>query len=154
MYHFYVVLGSNVNAKDNIPAALRALSSIFNEIMVHPRVKTTPWNVEGKQMFINTAIEFSADRPPEEVKKQLREIEHSLGRPVDLANRKTKDRTCDLDIIGALSRPNSQIWKQQPEYFIQAIFSPDSHFSTILINEEIIAGDRCFILLPDEIRIL
>ncbi len=154
MNYYYVVLGSNINAEDNISKALNALVFHFGDIVVHPRVKTSPWNVEGTQKFINTAVEFWSPLAEDTVKQLLRDIEVALGRPADLQDRKTKDRTCDLDIIAATEKPNFNLWLKQPEYFIQAIFSPDSEFTSILIHGHSVDGHRLIKLSRSNIQFL
>jgi len=138
--YYYLVIGSNIDPKTNIGFALEYLCQEFGRILVHPRVITKPWNVEGNQEFINTAVEFTSLLNEAQIKERCRHIEELLGRPRNMIDRKTKDRTCDIDICGALAQQDDQFWRTQTAYFICAIFDETSHFSDITINQQPLIG--------------
>jgi len=154
--YYYLVVGSNIQPDTHIGLALEQLCNSFGELVVHPRVSTEPWNVEGAQQFINTAVEFESNLSEKRVNEICKQIEELLGRPRNLVDRKTKDRTCDIDICGAKSSKSARFWNTQTQYFICAIFDPTSIYRPIKIKGQQLNGQdtiRITLLESGEITI-
>jgi len=77
-----VSLGSNFNPEENIQCAAEKLRILFESICFSESVYTNPiGNYPEDRPFLNqVAIAYTDVETPEEIKKQLKEIEYSLGR--------------------------------------------------------------------------
>ena len=92
----YLALGSNIEPKKNIKAALKELAKIGQVISVSKFIKTKPEGYLNQADFLNGAVKFRTDLAPENLLKELKNIEHNLKRNTPFRN---GPRTIDIDII-------------------------------------------------------
>ena len=106
----YLAIGSNINPKKNIALALKYLSKIGKIISVSKIIKTKPVGYLKQADFLNGAIKFKTGLPPQELLKELKNIEGLLKRNTPFRN---GPRTIDIDIIFygnlILNTPNLKI---------------------------------------------
>ncbi len=97
----YVLFGSNMGDKENIFAeacllinnrcgAITAVSSSY---------ESEPWGFEAKEWFLNRLIIVETELEPEEMMRQLLDIEAELGRVRHPETEGYTSRTADLDIL-------------------------------------------------------
>lgn len=92
----YLVLGSNINPKENIQKALLLLTKEFNVCSQSSAWKTPPVGVQGND-FINLAVEIKTKFDLSALKHQyIRPIEKRLGRI--RTDDKFAPRPIDIDI--------------------------------------------------------
>ena len=97
-----VALGSNLGDRlGNLNSARRQISSLANvrpPIFASAAYETEPVACEpGAPKFLNAVMEIGYAGEPEELLRQLRAIESSLGRPP--AHARNVSRTVDLDLL-------------------------------------------------------
>ena len=92
----YLAVGSNINPKKNIALALKELARIGKVISVSKLIKTKPEGYLNQADFLNGAIKFETALPPDNLLKELKNIEKLLKRNTPFRN---GPRTIDLDII-------------------------------------------------------
>jgi len=93
----YIAFGSNKgNCIENIKAAIAALAEFGKVTAVSPLFKTKPEGYLEQEDFINGALAFSTSLSPQELLKELKNIEAVLGRKPTFRN---APREIDLDII-------------------------------------------------------
>lgn len=92
----YLGLGSNVDARTNIAAGIRALRETFGAIALSPIYQAAAVGFEGND-FINLVARIETEMSPLELKHYLQELENRHGR--DRSRPKFSDRTLDIDIL-------------------------------------------------------
>jgi len=97
-------LGSNVGRRQqNLERAVDAIASLHHQssqLLISSVYITQPVDCKlNTRHFYNMAIELECSLSPFGLLRQLREIEHSLGRPSQRA--RNAPRTIDLDILYA-----------------------------------------------------
>jgi len=92
----YLAIGSNINPKKNIALALKHLAKIGKIISISKIIKTKPVGYLEQADFLNGAIKFKTVLPPENLLKELKNIEQLLKRNTPFRN---GPRTIDIDII-------------------------------------------------------
>lgn len=92
----YISIGSNQNPKQNILAALQALTTQFGELELSTAYQNPSVGFEGSD-FINLVVGFDTSLSVPEIGKTLRSIEESLGR--DRSQPKFSSRCIDLDLL-------------------------------------------------------
>ena len=92
----YISIGSNINKEINIPSSLKALQSVFGDLVISKTYETEPICFEGDSFF-NLVVGFQSGLPAKEVAKLLRQIELEHGRTREA--QKFSSRTLDLDLI-------------------------------------------------------
>ncbi|MBT8046909.1 MAG: 2-amino-4-hydroxy-6-hydroxymethyldihydropteridine diphosphokinase [Xanthomonadales bacterium] len=92
----YLGLGSNIEARKNIPSAIEALRQTFARVDLSPVYQTVPFGFEGED-FINLVARVETGMSPLELKAYLHALEdrHQRNRSVP----KFSDRTLDIDIL-------------------------------------------------------
>jgi 2-amino-4-hydroxy-6-hydroxymethyldihydropteridine diphosphokinase len=96
MARVYLSLGSNLDARLHLPAALRELRECFGELAVSPAYRSGAVGFEGAE-FINLAVGMDTEMPPEALNDWLHALENRHGRRRDLP--RYSDRTLDIDIV-------------------------------------------------------
>lgn len=101
---FGIALGSNLGDRAaNIQRGIDLLLARVPGIQLNasaPVYETEPVDcAPGTQAFLNTVIEVSADRTPQELHTHLKAIEQALGRPE--LHERNSPRTLDLDLLYA-----------------------------------------------------
>ena len=92
----YLAIGSNINPQKNIALALKHLAQIGQIISVSRIIKTKPVGYLKQADFLNGAIKFKTALTPQELLKELKNIEQILKRDTPFRN---GPRTIDIDII-------------------------------------------------------
>jgi 2-amino-4-hydroxy-6-hydroxymethyldihydropteridine diphosphokinase len=92
----YVAAGSNVNAEENLAAAVRELQRVFPDVRLSSWYRNQAVGFEGDD-FINFVAGFSTERPLAEVIEHLHAIETLCGRPREAP--RWAPRSMDLDVL-------------------------------------------------------
>ena len=93
-----VVLGSNIAPQKNIHQAKKLISLRFKILSETQWVKTKPIGITNQPDFINGAIFLQTELIEEEFRRQVKEIEHKIGRSPNSAH-SYGPRVIDIDII-------------------------------------------------------
>lgn len=96
MARAWLSLGSNMQPRQNLAAALQTLRERFTVGAESPWYRTRAVGFEGPD-FINLAIEIESDLPPTELDAWLHELEAQHAR--DRTQPRFGSRTLDIDII-------------------------------------------------------
>ena len=101
MAQVYLSLGSNLEPRRYLPAAIAALRKRFGAIAVSPAYRSKSVGFDGAD-FINLAVGLDTDLSPEALNEWLHVLEDRHGRRRD--GPRYSDRTLDIDIVfyGAL----------------------------------------------------
>ena len=92
----YLALGSNIKPKKNVTLALKELKKIGKIICVSKFIKTKPEGYLNQADFLNGAVKFQTALSPQDLLKELKNIEKILKRNTPFRN---GPRTIDIDII-------------------------------------------------------
>ena len=92
----YIAIGSNINPQKNIALVLKELAKIGRIISISKLIKTKPEGYLNQADFLNGAIKFKTELTPQNLLKELKNIEKLLKRNTPFRN---GPRTIDLDII-------------------------------------------------------
>ena len=93
---YYLSLGSNINAEENIAFAINELNKILSNVIVSSTHKTKAEGFEGDD-FLNLVLVGDSDLDFDALNKSLKIIEDASGRKRDVP--KFSARTLDVDII-------------------------------------------------------
>lgn len=96
MARVYLSLGSNVEPRRYLAAAVDALRARFGHIVVSPAYRSRAVGFEGAD-FVNLAVGLDTDLAPGVLNDWLHALEDRHGRRRDLP--RYADRTLDLDIV-------------------------------------------------------
>ncbi|KZC42709.1 MULTISPECIES: 2-amino-4-hydroxy-6-hydroxymethyldihydropteridine diphosphokinase [Rhodanobacter] len=101
MVRVYLSLGSNLEPRRYLPAAIAELRARFGELAVSPAYRSKSVGFDGAD-FVNLAVGLDTDLPPEVLNDWLHALEDRHGRRRDVP--RYADRTLDVDIVfyGAL----------------------------------------------------
>ena len=93
---YYLSLGSNINAEENIAFAIEELNKIFSNVIISSTHKTKAEGFEGDD-FLNLVLAGDSNLDFDDLNKKLKAIEDASGRKRDVP--KFSARTLDVDII-------------------------------------------------------
>ena len=93
---YYLSLGSNINAEENISFAIKELKKILSNIIISSTYKTKSEGFDGDD-FLNLVVAGDSDLNFESLNQDLKKIEDSSGR--NRNSPKFSARTLDIDII-------------------------------------------------------
>jgi 2-amino-4-hydroxy-6-hydroxymethyldihydropteridine diphosphokinase len=96
MARVYLSLGSNLEPKRYLNAAIDELRERFGELAVSPAYRSKSVGFDGAD-FINLAIGLDTDLSPEALNDWLHALEDRHGRRRDVP--RFSDRTLDVDIV-------------------------------------------------------
>jgi 2-amino-4-hydroxy-6-hydroxymethyldihydropteridine diphosphokinase len=96
MARVYLSLGSNLEPRRHLVAAIAALRERFGEIDVSPAYRSRSVGFDGAD-FVNLAVGLDTDLPPEALNDWLHALEDRHGRRRDVP--RYSDRTLDIDIV-------------------------------------------------------
>ena len=96
MSRVYLSLGSNLEPRRHLVAALDALRQRFGEITVSPAYRSASVGFDGAD-FVNLAVGVDTELPPEALNDWLHALEDRQGRRRDVP--RYSDRTLDIDIV-------------------------------------------------------
>jgi 2-amino-4-hydroxy-6-hydroxymethyldihydropteridine diphosphokinase len=96
MARVYLSLGSNLEPRRYLPAAIAALRERFGDIVVSPAYRSKSVGFDGAD-FINLAVGLDTDLPPDALNDWLHALEDRHGRRRDVP--RYADRTLDIDIV-------------------------------------------------------
>lgn len=96
MARVYLSLGSNLEPRRYLPAAIAALREHFGSIAVSPAYCSKSVGFDGAD-FVNLAVGLDTELSPEALDDWLHALEDSHGRRRDVS--RYSDRTLDIDIV-------------------------------------------------------
>jgi 2-amino-4-hydroxy-6-hydroxymethyldihydropteridine diphosphokinase len=96
MARVYLSLGSNLEPKRHLNAALNELRAHFGELAVSPAYRSKSVGFDGGD-FVNLAVGLDTDLSPEALNDWLHALEDRHGRRRDVP--RFSDRTLDVDIV-------------------------------------------------------
>lgn len=96
MARVYLSLGSNLDPRRHLPAAIRELRERFGELVVSPAYRSTAVGFDGAE-FVNLAVGLDTILSPEALNDWLHALENRHGRRRDVP--RYSDRTLDIDIV-------------------------------------------------------
>ncbi|MEO6801462.1 MAG: 2-amino-4-hydroxy-6-hydroxymethyldihydropteridine diphosphokinase [Rhodanobacter sp.] len=96
MARVYLSLGSNLEPRRHLPAAIRELREHFGELIVSPAYASAAVGFDGAE-FVNLAVGLDTAMSPEALNHWLHALENRHGRRRDVP--RYSDRTLDIDIV-------------------------------------------------------
>lgn len=96
MARIYVSIGSNIEPRQNIVAAIVEMRKDFESITISPVYASAPIGFQGND-FLNLVIAIDTPLSLEEVRKALMAMEKQFGRKPD--DKGFQSRTLDLDLL-------------------------------------------------------
>lgn len=96
MARVYLSLGSNIEPRRHLPAAIRELRQHFGELSVSPAYRSAAVGFDGAE-FVNLAVGLDTALAPETLNDWLHALEDRHGRRRDVP--RYADRTLDIDIV-------------------------------------------------------
>ena len=93
---YYLSLGSNINAEENIAFAIAELNKILKNILISSTHQTKAEGFEGND-FLNLVLAGDSDLGFDALNRKLKSIEDASGRKRDVP--KFSARTLDIDIV-------------------------------------------------------
>ena len=93
---YYLSLGSNINAEENISFAIKELKKILSNIIISSTYKTKSEGFDGDD-FLNLVVAGDSDLNFESLNQDLKNIDDSSRR--NRNSPKFSARTLDIDII-------------------------------------------------------
>tara|TARA_B100001057_G_scaffold302855_1_gene303055 strand:+ start:177 stop:551 length:375 start_codon:yes stop_codon:yes gene_type:complete len=93
---YYLSLGSNINAEENIAFAIKELKKILSNVIISSTHKTKAEGFEGDD-FLNLVLAGDSDLDFDNLNKKLKALEDASGRKRDVP--KFSARTLDVDIV-------------------------------------------------------
>ena len=120
MEEIILLLGSNKGDRlSYLSQAVQKISSISKSPIVTSSIyESEPWGFETEIWFLNIAVLLSSDKRPEELIKEVLDIERELGRVRNPDSNGYESREIDIDIIfygsrvidtGELSAPHPRM---------------------------------------------
>ncbi|MBK3517392.1 2-amino-4-hydroxy-6-hydroxymethyldihydropteridine diphosphokinase [Carboxylicivirga marina] len=95
--HVVIGLGSNINAEQNIPAAIEELKQIGEVLKSSEVLITKPIGITNQDDFFNSAVLLQTDDDFDILNIKLKVIEDKMGR--NRSRPKFGPREIDLDIV-------------------------------------------------------
>lgn len=98
---YYLNIGTNMgNRRDNIHAAIAALSAGTGGCEVSPIMESEPWGFNSPNKFMNVAVALQSTLEPQQMLDRIHDIEHKLGSASHRdAHGNYVDRLVDIDIM-------------------------------------------------------
>jgi 2-amino-4-hydroxy-6-hydroxymethyldihydropteridine pyrophosphokinase len=93
---YYLSLGSNINAEENIAFAIEELNKILSNVIISSIHKTKAEGFEGDD-FLNLVLAGDSNLDFDNLNQKLKAIEDVSGRKRDVP--KFSARTLDVDIV-------------------------------------------------------
>ena len=93
---YYLSLGSNINAEENIAFAIEELNKILSDVKISSTHKTRAEGFDGDD-FLNLVLAGETSLDFDALNQKLKSIEDSSGRERDVP--KFSARTLDVDIV-------------------------------------------------------
>ena len=118
---YFLSLGSNINAPDNIKFAIKELSNLLFDPEISSTYQTTAEGFEGDD-FLNLVVAGSSEMNFTILNQQLKEIENSAGR--DRNAPKFSARTLDIDIILQINDADEIIFESEEIQKYQFVSEP------------------------------
>lgn len=92
----FIALGSNIQPRHNLRAALTALAARFTVLGTSAVYQTPPWGLAAQAPFLNAVVQAASSQTPETMLATLHSIEAEQGRERRVVN---GPRTLDLDLL-------------------------------------------------------
>jgi len=93
---YYLSLGSNINAEENMAFAIKELHKILSNVIISSTHKTRAEGFEGDD-FLNIVVAGDSNLDFDNLNEKLKAIEDASGRNRDVP--KFSARTLDIDIV-------------------------------------------------------
>src|SRR5690606_37585159 len=93
---YYLSLGSNINRRAHLTAAVGFLRAAFHEVELSPVYRSAAFGFDGPD-FYNMVVAFDSAFAPLALKKWTRELECSFGRTVQ--QDRFSNRFLDIDML-------------------------------------------------------
>ena len=93
---YYLSLGSNIKAEENIAFAIEELHKILSNVIISSTHQTKAEGFEGSD-FLNLVLAGDSDLGFDALNRKLKSIEDASGRKIDVP--KYSARTLDIDIV-------------------------------------------------------
>lgn len=97
MSQAYISIGSNVNAEDNICAAISALKESYGELVLSTVYQNSAVGFDGDD-FLNLVVGLETQQPIIDFVDSLHRIEAAQGR-IRNTEKKFSSRTLDMDLL-------------------------------------------------------
>lgn len=95
--NYLVCIGSNEGREEHMSLARHELTARFDQVRFSAELETEPLDMSHSGQFTNQLVRFVSDASPQDVNRQLKEIERLAGRcPEDKAHEVVK---LDLDLL-------------------------------------------------------
>lgn len=95
--NYLVCMGSNEGREAHLALARRELTARFSQVRFSAELETEPLDLSNSSLFTNQLVRFVTDDSPQEVNRQLKEIERLAGRCYD--DKVHEVVKLDLDIL-------------------------------------------------------
>jgi 2-amino-4-hydroxy-6-hydroxymethyldihydropteridine diphosphokinase len=118
----YIALGSNIgDRKAHLDKAISVLNATIGKVTKQARyIETEPVEMQTKDLFLNTCIEFETALSAKELLMALKKIEEQLGRS-SCSKGQYESRTIDLDIIffNQVAFQSTELTIPHPRYHVR-----------------------------------
>lgn len=98
-------IGSNIEPHQNIAQIIHSLLDEFPVLTLSRVLEIPPVGMNSQRDFLNVVVFIKTDYVEIELKSVCNAIETKLGRNRNDPDRKTKDRSADLDILAKIQLP-------------------------------------------------
>lgn len=122
-------IGSNIDPHTNIAQIIKRLLTYFPQLTVSRVLEIPPIGMNSQRDFLNVVVFIDTNQTEIDLKTICNAIEVQLGRDRNDPERKTKDRSADLDILATLQLPKDAT---RPAHSVT-----DEYFLYPLLNEVI-----------------
>lgn len=101
MAYVFINVGSNLGQRRlNLSRAMKGVGERFGNFEMSHVVESEPWGFDSTHSFLNVGLQFESDLPPEEILRQLHELEREISdAPHRNADGSYRDRAVDIDIV-------------------------------------------------------
>jgi 2-amino-4-hydroxy-6-hydroxymethyldihydropteridine diphosphokinase len=121
---FLLGIGSNIQPESNVPKAHLALANLGQVLNTSQVVNTPADGPYFSGTFANQLVLLQADKEATELKQALLSIEEQMGREPKCPERKYRDRTIDLDILGqAETEQGCLLLRPEESYYLNLLES-------------------------------
>jgi len=131
----YLSIGSNIAPESNMIKVFKCLIKDFGQITILPPIYTQPYEINSRNIFINSIAVIQTNRELSEIKKITNSIEQFLGRDKTDRLSYKKDREADIDILEKSVTLSFSSLKQSSTPYLREIFERMNQYGDILLNQ-------------------
>lgn len=92
-------LGSNIEPQQNLARVVERLLDRHGSLWLSPVIHTRPRGIDTERSFLNALAVLFSPLSPQQLKRELNQLEESFGRDRSDPLSSRKDRTIDVDIL-------------------------------------------------------